>query len=99
MAFLTEENGNIVAMSSICFYKSCPKLYNLYGKRALITDMYTLPDYRSKGLGSKLLKSILNYAKDLGYSTVTLNTTDSGRRLYEKYGFKEVRGEMVYKFK
>lgn len=97
VAFLAEENENVVAISIMCFYKICPSLYNLDGKIALITDMYTAPEYRNKGLGDKLLTDIMEYAKHLGYTKVTLNATDPGRRLYEKYGFKDVTGEMCYK--
>ena len=98
VAFLAEENENIVAISIMCFYNICPSLFNLDGKIALITDMYTVPEYRNKGLGSRLLSNIMERAKNLGYTKVTLNATDAGRRLYEKYGFKDVTGEMSYKF-
>jgi GNAT superfamily N-acetyltransferase len=98
VAFLAEEGGNIVAISIMCFYNICPSLFNLDGKIALITDMYTIPEYRNKGLGNKLLNDIMEYSKNLGYTKVTLNATDSGRKLYEKYGFKDVIGEMSYKF-
>lgn len=98
VAFLAEESGNTVAVSIMCFYNICPSLFNLDGKIALITDMYTIPEYRNKGLGNKLLSNIMEYAKNLKYTKVTLNSTESGRRLYEKYGFKDVTGEMSYKF-
>jgi len=97
-AFLAEENGNTVSISIMCFYEICPSLFNLDGKIALITDMYTVPEYRNKGLGNKLLNNLMEYAKILGYTKVTLNATDSGRKLYEKYGFKDITGEMFYKF-
>ncbi|WPC40322.1 GNAT family N-acetyltransferase [Clostridium sp. JS66] len=98
VAFLDEENESIVAMSIMCLYNISPSLFNLDGKRALITDMYTVPKYRNKGIGNKLLINIMEYAKKLGYTKVTLNSTDDGRKLYEKYGFKDITGEMYYKF-
>lgn len=82
----------------MCFYNICPSLFNLDGKIALITDMYTVAEYRNKGLGYNLLNNNMEHAKNLGYTKVTLNSTDSGRILYEKYGFKDVAGEMSYKF-
>jgi len=94
-----EQNGNIVATSMICFYNITPSLYNLDGKMALLTDMYTIPEYRNKGVGMTLLSNIMEHAKKRGYLKVVLNATDSGRKLYEKYGFKAVDGEMSYKFK
>lgn len=65
---------------------------------ALLSDMYTIPEYRNKGLGMKLLNCIMEYAKTLGYQKVVLNATDSGRRLYKRFGFKDIDGEMSYKF-
>lgn len=98
IAFLALENNIAVAISIMCFYTICPSPFNLDGKMALLTDMYTIPEYRNKGLGTTLLKTIMEYTKNLGYRKVTLNATDSGRKLYEKYGFKNLKGEMFYKF-
>jgi GNAT superfamily N-acetyltransferase len=99
IAFLGVENERIVATSMICFYNITPLLHNLEGKMALLTDMYTIPEYRNKGFGMALLNNIMEYAKKSGYLKVILNATDSGRKLYAKYGFKDVDGEMSYKFK
>ena len=98
VAFLAEDNGNTIAISIIYFYDICPTLNNLDGKLAMITDMYTVPEYRNKGIGYKLLSNIMEHTKKLGYKKVTLHATDSGRILYEKYGFKDRTGEMSYKF-
>lgn len=98
IAFLSEKNGNIVAMSMMCFCNVVPSLFNLEGKIAFITDMYTLLEYRNKGLGMDLLNNIMEYAKKSGYEKVILHATDSGRILYEKYGFINTYGEMPYKF-
>jgi len=98
VVFLAEEDGKIVAISVMCFYNIIPLPSNIDGKMALLSDMYTLPEYRNKGLGMNLLIKIMDYAKKLGYKKVILNATESGRRLYLKYGFKDVTGEMSYKF-
>ncbi len=98
IAFLAEVSKNIVAISIMYFYNVPPLLSNLDGKMALLTDMYTVPKYRNNGFGTILLNNVMEYTKKLGYKKVVLNSTDSGRKLYEKYGFKDVKGEMSYKF-
>lgn len=98
VAFLAEEEGKVVAMSLMCFYTIVPLLYNISGRMALLTDMYTVPEYRNKGMGTVLLNKIMERAKGAGCTKVILNATDSGRKLYEKFGFKDVSGEMQYKF-
>jgi GNAT superfamily N-acetyltransferase len=98
IAYLAEENKKNIAVSMMCFYNITPLLHNLDGKMALLTDMYTIPECRNKGYGMNLLNSIMEHAKKLGYVKVILNATESGRKLYGKYGFKDVNGEMSYKF-
>ena len=99
IAFLLVVDGDVVAISMICLYYITPSLYNLDGKMALLTDMYTIVQYRNKGYGMSLLKDIIEYVKNRGYGKVVLNATESGRKLYEKYGFKDVNGQMSFKFK
>ena len=55
-------------------------------------------DFRSRGVGSRLLKRALAFCKKAGYEGVflwTVNDLDSARRLYQKAGFqvtKELEG-------
>lgn len=39
----------------------------------------------------------MKYSKSKGYMRITLNATDLGRKLYEKYGFVDIMSEMAYK--
>jgi GNAT superfamily N-acetyltransferase len=97
VAFLAYEGDKAIAMITICFYNIVPSISNLEGKMAVIADMYTLYEYRNQGIGKSLLDEIMKYSKSNGYMRVTLNATDRGRKLYEKYGFMDIMGEMAYK--
>lgn len=59
-------------------------------------NIFTFPDYRKQGIGTELLKRTVEEAKNRGYIKITLNATDMGRPLYEKYGFKDSHGDMVF---
>ncbi|MBP9112755.1 MAG: GNAT family N-acetyltransferase [Polyangiaceae bacterium] len=53
--------------------------------------MGLLPEYRGKGIGSKLLSSVLDHAKRFGLEKVELNvyTSNTGAiALYEKFGLE-----------
>lgn len=53
---------------------------------------------RGKGIGSKLLNSIITYATDNGYDSVRLdviNTNPKARKLYERTGFMAVKEESM----
>jgi len=59
------------------------------------TDFYldTLsvnPEFGGQGIGTELIHSMINYAKDQGYSTFSLNveeTNHKAQKLYERLGF------------
>jgi len=74
-----------------------PNYSNQSGKVAYIMNMYTLPEYRRQGVAAELLKRTIEGAKACGYSKITLHATDMGRPLYEKFGFRDVQGDMVLK--
>jgi putative acetyltransferase len=60
-----------------------------------LRKMYFLPALRGAGMGSKLLRLILDSARAAGYRWCYLETMqgmDQARRLYRKYGFKELDG-------
>ena len=67
------------------------------------TDVYidTLAvsaDERGKGVGSKLLNSVIDYARSNGFYRVTLaviETNHKARRLYERIGFKATRDRKI----
>jgi len=60
------------------------------GKTCEVRKMYFLEEARGHGLGAQLLTKALATAKDLGYTTVYLETMSNmtdARKLYERNGF------------
>ncbi len=58
-----------------------------------VKRMYTLPEYRSKGIAAQVLAKLENWAASLGYDKCILETGDSqpyALRLYEKCGYKVI---------
>ena len=78
--------------------------YNLLrpdGKAMLyLHSIGMLPDYQDKGLGTKLMEHVINYAKTNNYSECFVITDKGNPRachLYEKLGGKnEFNDEVVY---
>ncbi|XP_064416213.1 N-acetyltransferase 8-like [Latimeria chalumnae] len=51
----------------------------------------TAPPFRRRGIGKKLVETVLQFAKDYGYKVCTLETTSmhhGARRLFMKMGFR-----------
>jgi len=56
-----------------------------------IHDLAVKREMRNLGLGKKLLETVENYGREMGYCKLTLeaNVDNPARRLYERFGFKE----------
>jgi len=95
-AWIACDGERIVATSGLTFSLVPPSYSNQSGKVAYIMNMFTLREYRRKGIAMKLFERIVEEAKLRGYSKITLHATDMGRPLYEKFGFCDSKGDMVY---
>lgn len=96
LAFNDEE---MVATSGISFYRVPPTFNNLTGQIGYIMNMYTKPEWRRKGIGSKLFEKLIEEAKKKNIVKLVLHATDDGKPLYEKYGFETKHTEMTFKLK
>jgi putative acetyltransferase len=62
-----------------------------------LRKMYFLHELRGSGLGTRLLKVLLNAARDAGYTSCYLETMDNmsqARQLYLKHGFKLIESPL-----
>jgi GNAT superfamily N-acetyltransferase len=85
MTFI-EEDG---IAASVIGFRYLQFLFN--GKHIYIDDLSTLPQYRGKGYGGKLLDYVADFAKQKGFSIVTLDSghhRSDAHRLYMNKGFK-----------
>ncbi|MBN1412630.1 MAG: GNAT family N-acetyltransferase [Spirochaetales bacterium] len=90
IAWLALCEEEVIATSGLTFYTVPPTFRNLTGRIGYIMNMYTLPDYRNKGIGTELFKRIAQEAIDLGCKKLSLHATEMGTRLYRKFGFEEL---------
>jgi len=96
VSWIALDNEEIIATSGLSFSEVPPFSPIIDGKVAYIMNMLTFPSYRNRGIGTELFKRIVAETKQLGYKKITLNTSDTGRPLYEKYGFKDVHNAMDF---
>ena len=96
VAWIALDGDKIAATSGLSFYIVPPSIKNIDGRVAYIMNMFTFPEYRKQGIGTELFNRIVEEAKIRGYRKIMLNATDMGKPIYEKYGFKDVKGDMVF---
>lgn len=71
-----------------------PTYHNPNGNKAYIMNMYTDPEYRRLGIAYKTLDMLIRDTKSKGITAISLEATEMGRPLYEKYGFVKMNDEM-----
>ena len=93
-AVLVMDGDSFVGAGGVSYYEIMPTYHNPSGKKAYIMNMYTNPAYRRQGIAFKTLDTLVKNAKSRGITHITLEATDMGRPLYEKYGFTSMDAEM-----
>jgi GNAT superfamily N-acetyltransferase len=95
IAFLAESDGNVIASSGMVFHQHPPNGRNLTGREAYIMNMYTLPEFRGRGIGSELLDRLLKLARQKGIRRIVLHGLPKGRGIYLKARFVPGDTEMT----
>jgi len=62
---------------------------NPEGKRGYIMNMYTLPEFRRKGICSNILRHLMETANEMGICSFELHATKEGEPVYIKQGFEK----------
>ncbi len=93
-AYLVFDNEIFIGAGGISYYRVMPTYHNPSGNKAYIMNMYTNESYRRKGIAYKTLELLVQDARSKGITAISLEATDMGRPLYEKYGFTQMEHEM-----
>ena len=94
VAVLVFDENQFVGAGGVSFYTVMPTYHNPSGKKAYIMNMYTKPEYRRKGIAFHTLDILVDACRKRNVTHITLEATDMGRKLYEKYGFVAMHDEM-----
>lgn len=94
IAYLVFDEKRFVGSGGVSFFQVMPTYHNVSGKKAYIMNIYTEPAYRRRGIAYKILDLLVSDVRSKGITSISLEATEAGRPLYEKYGFVKVDDEM-----
>lgn len=94
VAYLVYDGAIFAGCGGITFYQDMPTRANPTGRVANIMNIYTVPAYRRRGIALRMVDLLVQEARERAVKVVTLDATDAGRPVYEKYGFKLMTSEM-----
>ena len=87
--YLAEEGRQVAATGAVCFYDFPPSFQNPSGTVAYITNMYTHPPFRRKGLALQLLELLVKEIRGRGVNRVLLAASAQGEPVYQHFGFQQ----------
>ena len=93
-AYLVFDGNNVIGTGGASFFQVMPTYHNPSGRKAYIMNMYTDPVYRRRGVAYKTLDLLVRDIRKCGVSAISLEPTEMGKPLYEKYGFVKMQNEM-----
>ena len=94
IAYLVFDEKRFVGSGGVSFFQVMPTYHNVSGKKAYIMNIYTEPAYRRRGIAYKILDLLVSDVRSKEITSISLEATEAGRPLYEKYGFVKMNDEM-----
>lgn len=97
ISWVAVDNEKIVGTSGMSIVEKPPYFGCPSGKIGILSSMFTLKEYRRKGIARQLLSRVVDEAREQGCGTVQITASDMGVLLYSDFGFVKNANFMQYK--
>jgi GNAT superfamily N-acetyltransferase len=85
--WIAETDQEIVAHIFVRRVRKVPKPSRLRDEYGYLTNVYTRPAYRGRGIGSKLLERVVTWAREEDLDTLIVWPSEESVAFYERAGF------------
>lgn len=89
MVYLAEEDGKAAGCVFFLLINKPASPLFITGKTGTLMNVYTLPEYRRRGIGKKLVSMAIEDGKAWDLSYIELRATKCGYPLYKQLDFIE----------
>ncbi|MDQ6421771.1 GNAT family N-acetyltransferase [Paenibacillus sp. LHD-117] len=94
VVWVAEIEGEIVSHVFIEIIDTVPRPGRKKSPFGYVTNVYTVPEYRSQGIGGKILDEVNNWAKENGLTFLMVWPSETSVQFYERYGFRSAEEMM-----
>lgn len=95
---LDKNINKAIACNGVIIHQMVPSTFNINGKKAYITTVFTDEEYRCNGIQTELMKMSLNFLKSIECKKVELDAINPHAiKLYEKFGFINDKEKYILK--
>lgn len=96
VAFVATDGDQTIGMGFIALGSRVPDPSALVRRHADIQSVYVLPEYRNRGIGAKIVRSLIDYGRKVGCIRITVHSGNRAVPIYERAGFQHSRQLMMH---
>jgi len=85
--WVAEVDGAIVSTMSVHKVTPVPRPCRASDQWGYVTDCYTVPAVRGRGIGAALLAHVIAWARDEDFEEIIVSPAERARPFYERAGF------------
>ena len=92
LVYIYKIDGEFIGEGALVLDTSDPD-YTIPNKRVYVSRMIVKKEYKNRGIGSDILKFLIEKAKEMGFSEMTIGVDKdnlNALHLYKKFGFTEI---------
>lgn len=93
-AWIAEKEGVILSHIYIELIHKVPRPGRVTNPFAYMTNVYTVPEYRGKGVGSRLLSRVNEWSTERNFEFIIVWPSDTSIEFYERNGYSHCKEPM-----
>ena len=98
LAFDSADQTQAAGTGTLIFWQRIPGPHSATGRYAYIMNMYTLPEFRRRGIATTILAHLVETAKQAGLTRIALHSLPEATSVYVKAGFVRTDNEMALRW-
>ena len=87
LGVVAEVDGRVVADAVIYLFETMPDEVNVRGLTAMLYNVFTLPEFRGRGIMAQMLPEVIKLAREAGAVELKMTAEKKAIPLYERMGF------------
>lgn len=90
-AWIVENHDAVAGGGCLWLRPAQPRPRDATKFQPYLLSMYTSPNFRRRGVASLVVREAINWCKKNGYQRLGLHASETGRKVYQNFGFKRTR--------
>lgn len=96
--WLAEEDGVVISHVYIQRIRKVPRPFREQLEWGYLTNMFTYPEYRGRGIGAELLRQAVDWGRSIGLEMIILWPAKGREEFYIRGGFEHEKEAMTQEF-